>query len=470
VLILGVTVMVAAVSTFVMLRRTLLTFEWDEWTILIGAQSGLSWLLQEHLGHFFPLGRAVYALAFNTFGFDYRGYVWLNLLLLFVSSLILTLAVNRLIRNLPLACCLGAMYLAAHGQYVNVTWALQVVWMLEAVFTAWLLFRATDVNAPILSVTNLALGMLVWLSFGSALIAVPFLVFAGRVLARRASATAIDKADVTGFLIWVIVAFGLVFLGRAIADQFPPPHVGAHSLPMQFEERWSRLPFVASDALHGYGFFATAPLVPGALASYGQRLGWDAANTWLSARPALLWAVVGTALAGIGYACWRTYFRRGTGPGIQAWVAISALSVGVPMALTALARAEMHGGGRTPRYDTFMLLPALLAISALLLPQDPLARTPPVRYRTWLRRVAASAIAVQLVWLLVQFPSNLKTVTGWRVRRAVAWQALAGGCVSPAATGPLTVPPELHPQLTPGQFCWIVARLGDNWPPWTYEP
>ena len=59
------------------------SFDWDEWSILLGLSSNsfFNWLIQLHMGHLFPVGKILYFIEIKFFGTNYGYYLIVNAIL-----------------------------------------------------------------------------------------------------------------------------------------------------------------------------------------------------------------------------------------------------------------------------------------------------------------------------------------------------------------------------------------------------
>lgn len=468
---LGLSWIVASQALLTTLRTAHLTFEWDEWTVLAGMASGPSWLLQEHIGHFFPLGRAVYWAETRLFGLDYGGYVLVNYALLLATSTILWRVFTRLVGSSLLAGCLAAMWVLAHGQYYNVIWALQIAWFLAMFFTAILLSRVTMIERPLAGPANITLMLLIWLSFGSTILAVPGFVLAGRALARWRQGALIARSDLAAFAFVFVLSFGLLAMGRTIIGVFPPPHIGARMPPVSISERTAKLPTILADSLAGYGFFATAPLIPGALHTYRQRGTWGEWALWLAERRARVGGALVATLAVSAMVCWRVFRRPQVATTIDVWLASATVLLWFPITITTIARSGIYGPPLTPRYDTWLVLASLIATTAILASrvgesygaqdaQRRWSRRAQMRILMVLRTAATMAIVVHVLWLAWNFKASLAQVAAARDATARGWGPLLDRCRTQELRTALIIPKELQPELTTNQYCWIVDYMG----------
>lgn len=466
----GAILLLAFASLFVgaHLVRTLsgteLTFEWDEWTILWSMSAGPSWLLQNHIGHFFPLGRAFYWLQTQTFELNYYGYVGVNFTLLLAITSLLFWLLSRLTGRALLSAMLAALYLLAHGHYYNVIWALQSVWFIAMLFTVLLLLRITRLTIPIGDPINLVLIGLVWLSFSSALIIVPGVVLVCRAVMRARNGESVLRNEVVAAALLLVLVLELMVLGRMVIQDRPPLHIGGRGPAIDLTERLSRSPLWLGEGATGLLFYSTAPLVPGALRIPGGRDMWSNASAWITERPRLSIVTFGSLTMLVALAVVRVVRRPPSGGSFSAWATGASAALAPPILLTALARSGYFGPPFVPRYDTWLLVGSAVAMAALIFRRDDgMAPDRPAKPGTGrlLPAMCAVAVTLNVCWLAAKLPSNLPMWSIPRDKSARGWAPLIQECRTPTGQH-LVVPKTLQPELTLEQLCWIVRYLEER--------
>jgi hypothetical protein len=216
-----------------------LSYWWDEFSLIQAHQKGALGFLDGHMGHFFPLGRAVLWLETVVFGDFYFLLVVFNGLILLTTVLMLQRQLfgrgsgeNNPILSTAAGCLIMSLSLTSTGMWYDLQWGMQICWFLAVLFGVW---ASTVVLHNTQSYIRFySLIFLSWLSLGSTSIAIFFLV-SGLSLRR-------NNFNRKHTLIYLLVSIALTFLSSRLALFFEPIDKTALGWPTNFsvifEETW----------------------------------------------------------------------------------------------------------------------------------------------------------------------------------------------------------------------------------------
>ena len=118
----------------------LLSFWWDEFSLIQAHQKPFRGISDSHMGHFFPLGRLAFAIYVETFGSTYFPMILINGFICLVSITLIFYLIcpetdrkrpARPIFLIPVAGLIGSV-----GFLYDIQWAMQICWFLSIFFGA----------------------------------------------------------------------------------------------------------------------------------------------------------------------------------------------------------------------------------------------------------------------------------------------------------------------------------------------
>ena len=196
-----------------------LSYWWDEFSLIQAHRKGALGFLDGHMGHFFPLGRAVLWLETAIFGDLYFLLVVSNGLILLTTVLILQrqlfgrgLGREHPILSAAAGCLIMSLSFTSTGMWYDLQWGMQICWFLAVLFGVWA--STVVLNNTQSYIKFYSLILLSWLSLGSTSIAIFFLV-SGLSLRR-------NNFNRKHTLIYLLVSIVLTFFSSRLALFFEP--------------------------------------------------------------------------------------------------------------------------------------------------------------------------------------------------------------------------------------------------------